>query len=216
MNKDKIAELLDELGFTQGCIVETVVTTRNPNRLPNHAPMGVTRLKPIFLEVKPFKSSATYRNMLNSIDACINISINPELFLASAFKQEHLLDFESLLMGENLSLKNADATLFVKKTHSQDFSEKRGSFLFKVNSVKINRPLPNVFSRGRAMAIECIVHATRIKIFKRTGSLDKAHELIKKVNTCKSVVEKVSTPNSAEIRVVRILEKLILKWSEES
>lgn len=211
-----IAELLDELGFSTGCIVETIVATRNLDALPNAAPMGVTRKGPNILEIKPFKSSATHRNLLMTRDACVNVTGDPELFLATAFKNETLDGFKQPLMDENLSLRNADASILVEILESHDVSENRGRFICKAHKVEVHHPLPRVFSRGRAEAIEAVVHATRIEAYIGMGRLGDAEKLIKKFNKCKEVVEKVSTPETTEMKVIRALEKLIKAWREEA
>ena len=215
MAKPEIVEMLDELGFSRGCIVETIVATRNPDGLPGAAPMGVTRSGPDILEIKPFKSSDTYRNLLKGRDACVNVAGDPELFLTTAFKHETLEGFKTPHINENLSLRTEDASIHVEILRGYDISENRGCFVCKVNSVDVHRPLPRVFSRGRAEAIEAVVHATRIEEYIHLGLLGDAEKLNKKFNECKEVVEKVSTLDSAELRVVLALENLIKGWREE-
>lgn len=41
-------------------------------------------------------------------------------------------------------------------------------------------------------------------------------KLNKKFNECKEVVERVSSPDSAELKVIRTLETLISRWREEA
>jgi len=112
-------------------------------------------------------------------------------------------------------LRTADASIHVEILRGNDISENRGCFVCKVNSVEVHHPSPRVFSRGRAEAIEAVVHATRIEEYIRLGHLSDAEKLNKKFNECKGVVEKVSTLDSAELRVVLALENLIKGWREE-
>lgn len=212
MAEPETVELLDELGFSMGCIVETIVATRNPDGSPNAAPMGVTRSGPVLLEIKPFKLSTTHRNLLNDGDACVNITGNPGLFLATAFKHELLPGFDRPDIDENLRLRTADASITVESLRHQDVSENRSCFACTVRSVEINRPLPKVFSRGRAEAIEAIIHATRIEAYIRTGRLEDAETLNKRFKECRKVVEKVSIPSSIDRRVIRVLDDLIKIW----
>lgn len=211
---NKTAELLDELGFSRGCIVETIVTTRNPDGSPRAAPMGVTRKETDLLEIKPFKTSVTYRNLLKNTYACVNLTEDPALFLVTAFKHEDLQGFEQPHIEEDLSLSQADASIFVEVLSGGDLSENRGCFVCRARSVEVRRPFPRVFSRGRAEAIEAVIHATRVEAHLHMGRREEAEKLIKRLDECKGVVERVSPPDSAEVRVIRTLETLIRGWEE--
>ncbi len=216
MTGSDIAKLLNDLGFNMGCIVETIVTTRDQDGLLNAAPMGVTRKGPDILEIKPFKSSATHRNLLMSRDAGVNITVDPELFITTAFKHTNIDGFKQPFIDENLSLRDADACIQVEILGSHELQEDRGCFICKAHKVDVHRPLPSVFSRGRAEAIEAVVHATRIDEYLRMGQLEEAEKLNIRFNECKKIVEKVSTPDSPEMRVIVALENLIEAWREEA
>lgn len=216
MSRAEIVELLDELGFSRDCIVETIVTTRRPDGSPSAAPMGITRTGPDILEIKPFKSSATYRNLLMRPEACVNVTNDPELFLVTAFKQEIRKEFAQPLIHDDLSLEAAEATVFVEVLSCRDISEERGCFMARAHSIEVRRPLPRVFSRGRAEAIEAIIHSTRVEAYLRMGRRLDVEKLNKKFNECKEVVERVSSPDSAELKVIRTLETLIGRWREEA
>lgn len=216
MNRKERVELLDELGFSRGSIVETIVTTRGPDGSPSAAPMGITLADVDLLEVKPFRSSETYRNLMNDPEACVNITNSPELFLVTAFKKEAQNEFSRPLIQYDLSLEAAEAAIFVEFSDSREISEDRGCFKGRVHSIEVRRPLPTVFSRGKAEAIEATVHATRIEVYLRMGRGRDAEKLNKRFNECKKVVEGVSSPDSAEARVIRTLEKLIERWREEA
>ncbi|MFQ6053976.1 MAG: DUF447 domain-containing protein, partial [Candidatus Bathyarchaeia archaeon] len=199
-----------------GSIVETIVATRNPDGSPTAAPMGVTRVGPDLLEIKPFKSSTTHRNLLRGSDACVNVSGDPELFLVTAFKGEATRGFKPARIGEDLSMESADASIHAEVLRAGEVSEERGRFTCRVDALEVRRRLPRAFSRGRAEAIEAIVHATRIRAFLKTGRGEDAEKLIKRFDECKGVVERVSTPSSPEVRVIETLEALIERWREEA
>lgn len=214
MDRLETVELLDALGFNMGCIVETIVATRNPDGSPSAAPMGVTRTGPTILEIKPFKSSATHRNLLDRKYACVNVTVDPELFLVTAFKHEPIQGFTQPRIEEDLTLASADASIFVENLRSRDTSKDRGCFVCRVRSVEVHNLLQRVFSRGRAEAIEAIVHATRIKPYLRKGRWEDVERLEKSFDDCKRVVERVSAPGSTEMRVIQALEILIDRWRE--
>ncbi|MCW3992129.1 MAG: DUF447 family protein [Candidatus Bathyarchaeota archaeon] len=216
MDRTEIPELLDELGFSWACIVETIVTTRRPDGSPSAAPMGITRCGADLLEIRPFKSSATYRNLLKNPGACVNVTSDPELFLATAFKREMQREITQPLIRRDLSLEAAEAAVFVEAMGSNDVSEDRGCFVCRAHSVDVRRNLPTVFSRGRAQAIEAIVHGTRIQEYLRRGRRADAEKLYKRFNECKEVVWRVSSPDSAEVRVIKTLETFIGRWRGEA
>jgi len=208
----KTEELLEELGFGKGRIVETILTTRARDGSMSAAPMGVTRTGPDILEVKPFKSSATYRNLMGDPEACANITSDPETFLVTAFKGEELHGFKRPLINSDMSLDSADAAVFIEGLKEHESAGDRGCLEGRVRRVEVKRRLPSAFSRGRAEAIEAIVHATRMKEFFRTRRAEDAEELYNRFNECKKVVERVSAPGSPETRVMEALETLINRW----
>lgn len=216
MNRTEIPELLDELGFSWGCIVETIVTMRRLDGSPSAAPMGTTRIGADLLEIKPFKSSATYRNLLKNPGACVNITSDPKMFLATAFKREMKREITQPAIRWDLSLEDADAAVFVEALRSNDVSEDRGCFACRAYSIDVRRNITTAFSRGRAQAIEAIVHGTRIQEYLRRGRRIDAENLYKKFNDCKEIVWKISSPDSAEVRVIKTLEKFINRLRGEA
>ncbi len=203
--------LLEEMGFQLGGISETILTTVNPDSSFNAAPMGVI-LASSGLELRPFKSSSTYENLLGIPKACINVTDDPGLFFLTAFKDQIIEGFSSLVIDEEMRLIPALAHIFVEVTETQDISESRACFTCNVNNIEAPTTIPRAFSRGRAEAIEAIIHATRIEVFSREGRLDDVERLIKRLTECKVVVERVSAPESVENRVVGALDTMIAVW----
>ncbi len=203
---------LDELGFEEGCICETILSTTNPDGTPNASPMGVLRVGSEALEVRPFKTSATYGNLLRDPRACVNITSDPAQFFVTAFKKEHFEGFPRTSFEGELKLASSDAYVFVEALGHRDISDLRCAFTFNPVSIEVRRPLPKVFSRGSAKAIEAIIHATRIEAFTREGRVEEVERLIKRFRACKDVVMRVSAPDSKEARVIQELERLISRW----
>lgn len=214
MDGGDISQMLGELGFTVGSICEAIVTTVNRDGIPSAAPMGVRRSGPDLLEVEPFKTSATYWNLLSNQRACVNVTDDPALFLVTAFKEEAFDGFPDARVDGNLRLNDSDAYVFVDVVENLDLSKIRSRFNCRATDVEISRASPRVFSRGRAEAIEAVVHATRIKVFAREGDAAAVERLIKRFNECKDVVNRVSPPGSSEGRVMLELERLIEEWGE--
>ena len=214
MNGKSIEVKLDELGFKTGSICEVILTTMNPGGTPNAAPMGVLRTGPGALEIRPFKTSSTYRNLLGHKRACLNITTDPGLFLVTAFKEERFEGFYRASFKNDMRLEASDAHLIVEVGEGREVSDDRAFFTCKVSSVELCKPIPRAFSRGVAAAIEAIVHATRIEVFTHEAEQAEVERLIRRFFECKDVVERVSAPDSTEARVIRELERLIACWRE--
>ena len=168
------------------------------------------------LELKPFKTSATSRNLLGDSRACVNVTDDPGMFLKAAFKGEDLEGFQELSIDGSLRLEASDASVFARVVDVWDVSEFRTRFTCEAMGVEIHRPRPRVFSRGRAEAIEAIIHATRIQVFASGEDEAAVERLIKRFNECKGVVNRVSPPGSVEARVISELERLIAEWRDEA
>jgi len=203
----EITATLDLLGFTQNSFVETILVTRAEDGSFNSAPMGVIRQDEV-LEIRPYKSSITYRNLMTGNMVSINITDDPMLFLVSAFKDE----LDKLPVADNWVLLGSDATIIAEKISQTDISDQQASFTLDPLTLSITNNMPSVFSRGRAEAIEAIIHATRIKVFHAEKREDKVKELIEKMTASFDIVIRVSDSSSAEVKIVQILTSLLGKW----
>ena len=206
--------LLDGLGFEEGQIFETIVTTIDRDGSVNAASMGVVRTGRETLVVRPYKSSSTYRNLSSRPEACVNVTDDPAAFLVTAFKGEGLRGFDEPSL-DGIKLREADAHIFIS-VRDLDDSEDRARFTCNVDSVEVGEAGPRPFSRGRAQAIEAVIHATRIEYLFGEGRVEEGEELVRRFGVCKDVVGRVSTPDSAEGRVIRELERLIEGWRSGS
>jgi len=204
--------LLEEMGFQMGGINETILTTVNPDGSFNAAPMGVHRVSHEVLELRPFKSSSTFMNLLNNPKACINVTDNPGLFFVTAFKGKTVEGLLEPVIDKDMRLILAFAHIFVDASKSSDISEIRACFTCRVKDIQSLAMMPRSFNRGRAEAIEAIIHATRIEVFSKEGRLEDVEKLIKRFAECKDVIERVSAPDSVETRVIGELEKMIAVW----
>lgn len=210
-----IEEKLKALGFSEGPIYETALTTLNPGGSGNAAPMGVVMTGPSTLEIKPFKTSTTYKNLKKFGKACVNVTSDPGTYLATAFKEEDLPGFPVPHIDGELRLDHSDAHIFIE-SDSSDESERRATFTCRVLAVEVVNLKPRVFSRGRASAVEAIIHATRIKVFSEEGPRERVESLIKRFCECKDVVDRVSPPESTESRVIGELGRLIGDWRKDT
>lgn len=202
------AETLDILGFREGCIAEVILVTVNPDGSPNAAPMGAKRAGGTVFEVMPFKTSATYRNLLREPASTMNVTSDPTVFLATAFKEEA----PTLPTMDGLCLRGCDACVTLERVQDMEFSADRHLFRNKVKDVAVYASHPRVFSRGVAEAVEAVIHATRVKAFRMQGRHGDAGALEEKVAECIGVVRRVSAGGSPEAEAVDRLERMLDGW----
>ena len=212
MTGPEFRRLLDEMGFCRGGISEAILTTVNPDGSFNAAPMGVHRTRHGALELRPFKSSSTFMNLLDNPKACINVTDDPRLYFVTAFRGRSIEGLQEPVIDREMRLTSAVAHIFVDASKGSDISEIRACFTCHMRYIEAPAMTPRSFSRGRAEAIEAIIHATRIEVFSNGGRQGDVERLIKRFAECKNVVERVSAPESVETRVVRELEKMITIW----
>jgi len=215
MNEDT-SRILDELGFTVGGIHEAILTTVNVDGSFNAAPMGVSRTNEKHLEIRPFHSSQTHRNLLRDPRACINVTDDPSLYLVTAFKDEEITGFSPSKISEDMRLSSCDAWIHVEASKRKELSDIRSSYDCTVISIEASLSIPRVFNRGRAEAIEAVIHATRIEVCAREKRWDEVEKLISRFSECKGVIERVSPHSSVEARVVDELERMIDRWRDEA
>ena len=202
------AEKLDILGFRMGCTAEVVLVTVNPDGSPNAAPMGAKRTGGTVFEVKPFKTSATYRNLSRDPRSTVNVTSDPKIFLATAFKEE----ISNQPTTYHLHLRGCDAHITCERIEGVEFSAERHLFRNKVKDIALNVSHPRVFSRGVAEAVEAVVHATRVKAFRMQGRHEDADALEEKVLGCIDIVRRVSAGDSPEAETVDTLEHMLDGW----
>ena len=202
---------LDSLGFRRGRIAEIILVTLNPDGSPNAAPMGVRRSGDAAFDVRPFKSSSTYRNLSRNPVSAINVTHDPVVFLATAFKEDALRQPDI----DGLRIRGCDALVALERTGGMEALEDRFSFTNQAKDITIYRDTPQVFSRGVAEAIEAVIHATRVKAFTEQGRLTDADMYEKKVGECVSVIRRVSGQGTPEATVAETLEELLTTWRAE-
>jgi hypothetical protein len=207
MNEAQVTDSLSRLGFSQDCIVETILITENQDGSFNAAPMGVTR-NDATLVVQPFKTSQTYKNLMRGEPVSINISNDPLLFLATAFKNE--VDDQPII--DETGMRGAEAVIHSEIIGLLNESELRATFSLIPKDVVIKSPYPSVFRRGSSKAIEAIIHVTRIQVFHNQSHDTKVLKLKEKVKDNLNVIKKVSSEGSPESLTAKKLLFLMEKW----
>jgi len=214
---------LTDLGFSKETVVETMLSTYNPDGQPNAAPMGILMKNEQCVTIKLYKSSSTYQNLVSRRCGVINITSDPELFFLSAFKEANPNAkippewFEKAEILDAPKLHMADATVEISIAKITPINAEKTEVVCDVKLVKATKALPKVYCRALFATIEAIIHATRIKVF-LSGSKrqrEQASMLMENIAYCKETVNRVA-PNSNYAEILTELTKMITTWRIES
>ena len=208
---------LSQMGFSVGDVVETIVTTISTNEVPNAAPMGVWVDSGTELTLHPYEGSTTADNIKQTSEAVINITHNPQIFLASAFKEElpalKLPPFEPAQEINTPRLQGMSAYLEIKLNPGRldEPSARFQEYSCRVKHIEVVAPFPVVHSRARCAAIECVIHATRIRALYQVD--DRITQNLKgKISELHKVVKRIA-PESPSATVIQQVIDLLPLWS---
>lgn len=209
---------LTELGFVEGVICETILSTYNADGTANAAPMGVIIQDPQTIAINLYNTSSTYRNLQANRCAVINLTSNIELFYKTTFKETNpdgklpQLWFEKSETVNAPKLRLADATIDAYVTSMEPIGNEKTRAVCNVKNINAAKMYPQVPCRAMSAALEAIIHATRVKAFindeTKQGQVGKLLEMI---DNCNNVVNRVA-PNSAYSTVIDDLTKRIDSW----
>ncbi len=211
-----MTSILYALGFRPKQVVETILSTISAQKEPNAAPIGVWINQDNTLSIHPFEETLTAQNLLAHSEAVINITNDPRLFFNTAFKrelgQEDLFWFEPSHSVEVPSVRGMDA--YIEVSISPLPTERRaGQLSFQCHVRQITAPprIPQVFSRAQSAAIECIIHATRIRALHDIDPI-KADKLLTQIQDLQTLVQRIA-PISVAMGVIddvmNILDRLV-------
>ena len=210
---------LQDLGFREGTISETIVSTCDSNGKSNAAPMGVELKNNNQLVIRPFVSSLTYKNIQATQSAVVNLTFDPNLFYTTAFKEANPNGelpanlFEKAKTVSAPRLESAKAFVEVSVKETRCIGAERAEFLCNIQHIESKKTLPEVYCRAQFATIEAIIHATRIELFlKGTEQQQKqAINLLDLVNVCQDVVNRTA-PNSGYSEIMNDLTQRIHSW----
>ncbi len=208
------------LGFSQGVIVETIVSTYNSDGQANAAPMGVTINRPQQVVLRIYTSSLTYKNLQLNKTGVVNVVHDPELFYKTAFKEVNPNGripqdwFEKAKKIEAPKLRAADAYIEFTVEEIKQIDPERAEVMGDVNHIEATKILPRAYCRALFATIEAIVHATRVEAFmtpENRKKQEQALKLLEKIKECNDVVKRVA-PNSRYSEIMTDLNQRINSW----
>jgi hypothetical protein len=212
---------LTDLGFLEGIICETIVSTYSPDGSPNAAPMGATMQTAKTLNLNIYNSSQTSRNLKTNKFAVINLTSDIEVFYKTAFKETNTdgklpkdwFQKSRILNAPILQSSEASVSIIVAKIEPEGTDITR--FTCQVKRIETAKTYPQAYSRARALTLEAIVHATRVKAFAKDKKQQKTVEkLLALIQGHNEVINRVA-PNSTYTAVMADLMRRIDSWRNQ-
>jgi hypothetical protein len=211
---------ITDLGFSEGVIVETIVSTYNADGEANAAPMGVTMENSQQLVFRIYTSSSTYKNLQSNKCAVVNVTYDAELFYKTAFKEANpngVLPQDWLEKADTINaprLQAAKAHIEVAVANIKQVDSERAEVTCEVKFVQTSTVFPKAYCRALFATIEAIVHATRVEAFithEDKQKREQALKLLKTIKECRDVVNRVA-PNSLYSKIMVDLNHRINSW----
>ena len=198
---------LGTLGMRNKHIYETIVSTYDSNRKPTVAPMGIVVIGRERFLIRPFKATATFRNLLAAKCGVVNVTSSPEMFYRTTFKREgpHLkIPSNRFRPGKAVQaprVRSAEAHIEFTVSRLEEESEDRARLTCKVQTIESRRMFPQAYCRANFALIECIIHSTRIGPYLSDGRVGEAEELKHLVDYYKDLTQRVA-PGSSEVQMI--------------
>lgn len=170
---------IKDLGFVEGRIVETIVTTYNPDSSPNAAPIGVHTISDAEISMNIHTTSDTFKNVIRTGGCAINVVFDPYLFIKTCLLGSGKAGLENeISLTEVRPAKSIDAPLLkeasawieaelqshnehMKKDHHKE--TEFSTVKCQVVEFTINKKYPIAVTRGLFAAIELAIAISRGK-----------------------------------------------------
>ncbi len=151
----------------EGVVYEVIVSTYNDRGSPTAAPMGIIFKNPSSFVIKPYLSTATYRNLELRRVGVVNFTRDLLVFLESAFKgyvEPRALSSNGFSSAHSVRAPRLmDAELWLEfKAKSFSGKGERLTVLCSVESVEDGLANVKPFSRGDFAALECMIYGTKV------------------------------------------------------
>jgi len=154
-------------------ITETIVTTMNERGQANFAPMGVTIGDGEIL-IRPYRDSATFRNLLTTGAAVVNVTDNVLLFAESAVANPQFPAFPAELV-RGVVLRDA-CSYYECAVVNAETGPERASFGCRILKKGILREFIG-FNRAKNAIIEAAILATRVRFLGPEAVLEEYRRL---------------------------------------
>ncbi len=207
-----VPDLLDNIGLSDGLLVESICTTKNGDGSLHSAPIGVRRAGSAVIIEKLFKGTTTLENLMREGFALINLLDDVEIFYLATFNE---IPEEGYDMSHGMRLpplKDSNASMEASLLNFED----KGEFLsvkLSIDGIFVRKVKPCFFTRCNHAVLESLIHATRIPVFRRIMPKD-AEKLTKLVLHYSELVSRIC-PEEPYNRIMRdVVSRLNIKLDE--
>lgn len=204
---------LQSVGMEKGMLYETIITTINPDKTPNAAPIGVICKDKDKIVVYLHQGSRTVRNIKNNLTFTVNILRNPQIFVDSTIG-----DLNSDCYVESngeYSIKGADAFFQAEIKDIKDIKDVERKDQFGVSmttivqadvgEIVINSKCVEPLNRAIYGVVEALVYLTRKDMV--SGETEKLYNL--RMKEISRIVNKVG---SSEHK--KAIKKVMEEWDQ--
>jgi hypothetical protein len=200
-----------KIGHLYEILATTYYITEDGKEIkPNASCMGIRVLEDKQIQISPYSSTSTYRNLKKSNIITINFVDNVYLYALAALKERdspiRLTEFPLEFYEFKYLEKRAMDVPYIKTAWgilicevSQEFEKtKQNGFgeviipVFKLNTIfhhKIQESY-KLFNRAENLALEAIILATRLKIAKKKNDQQLFHKIYEKILDHKGNIER--------------------------
>ena len=217
--KMQVMSSLTKIGLTKQSPAEIVLTTFSPDKKPHASIVGVRKMGGSRVLLRIFTNTRTFRNILQSRAAVINIVRDVNLLVPLALKGfsrfgKIALKFQKPGTVNAPRLANTDAhvEIEVEKVERTKISDEIGSsevayVTARVKNIEVINPSIHPFKRSEFFVIESAILATRIKEALKNGRDEVAErkflELSDYVEKCRRIA-----PHSGDLNLMIKIKNL--------
>lgn len=212
------SEQLEMMGFVEGDVVESIITTISVDQEFNAAPMGVWIHPDHQLIIRPYEGTQTASNIQEVGEAVINITHDPQVFLLTAFKEElssstqFAFEPATKVKAPRLAGMSGYLEVTVEPKLVEEETPRYRELVCTLQHIEISSPFPVVLSRARCAAIECVIHATRVRAF---HTIDEAttQRLLHRIEDLRILVNRIAAKSPAAEVIQQVIE-MLPQWTK--
>lgn len=202
---------LQSVGMKKGMLYETIITTTNPDKTPNAAPMGVICKDWDEVVVYLHEGSHTVKNIKNKGRFVVNLLKDPLVFVESTMgdlPRDNFVEYQ-----DHYSIQNADAFFLVKVNDLKEVEREDQFGISKtsivranVEEIMVNNECVEPLNRAIYGIVESLVYLTRKDMV--SGKTEKLYNL--RMKEISRIVNKVGS-----IEHKKAIKKVREAWDDE-
>lgn len=212
---------LQKFNLIRNRIYEAVVSVYDEDKKPTAAPMGVTIVNELNFFIKPFKQASLLKKLMHSKCGVVNFTLNPLIFYLTAFKEKNPQGKLPLNLFKPASCVDAPklktSILYIEFTVNKVLNESldRAKVECIIKKIEEGDEKLQPYCRGLFAALECVIHATRVKKYFIDKNFSEAEKLIQLILYYRDLVERVA-PKTEYANLIKAVIKDCEEWRMKS